>query len=522
MIRNTGVLLGAGFLASCGGGNGGGAGTIFGPPPPPTLAVTLTPSATIQTITDTGATSFNVEATYTGTSSDPVLPELTFDTTLLTLDGTPTLTGNRYSARLKTVSGLAATRTATSQVRLRLCKETPCVTAYPGSDQSFTYTLNIELGDWAMLQRNAGHTGYVNTTFDAAATQPAWTWSTGGTAFTQPVAARKGQIFVTRSNPDGSRSVHAVNSATGTEAWAYYIGKIHSAGGPTLIGDQVALASMTMSSSDNPLIVLNATSGRYVRDMRFAAQWSNFTQPTAVGDNVYLASGYYGNVVYGFDATTGAEKWQATGSAGRVWDGATPAADDRYVYYYSGALDIFDRATGAKVTSIADPFWQWNGYSYRGGPMIGSNGHVLAYSGSGAGTYNLSLPLVDYDTVGAKVRWRSAGVYSTIPAVARGVVYAGSNTLNRFDAMSEEDGTVRWSWTPPAGEQFIGNVIVTNGCVFLSTDRSVYAVNLGGSHETLWKGGRGGMIAITPDARLVVTSDNMSAGVYGVTAYQLK
>ncbi|KQM60097.1 MULTISPECIES: outer membrane protein assembly factor BamB family protein [unclassified Sphingomonas] len=522
MIRKTGALVGAGLLASCGGGNGSGAGTIIGPPAPPTLAITLAPSATTQTITDTGSTSFSVDATYTGTTSDPVVPELTFDTSLLTLDGTPTLTGNRYSARFKTVAGLSGMRTATSNVRLRLCKETPCVTAYPGSDQSFTYMLNIELADWTMLQRNAGHTGYVNATFEAAATQPAWTWSSGGTSFTQPVAARKGQIFATRSNADGSKSVHAINSATGAEVWSYYIGNIYSAGGPTLVGDQLALASMSMSSGDNPLIVLNATTGRYVRDMRFASQWSNFAQLAAIGDNVYLASGYYGNVVYGFDTTTGAAKWQAAGSAGHVWDGATPAADERYVYYYSGALDVFDRATGAKAMSIPDPFWQWNGYSYRGGPMLGSAGHVIAYSGSGGGTYALSLPLVDYDTVGAKVRWRSAGLYSTIPAVARGVVYAGSTTLNRLDAISEEDGTVRWSWTPPAGESFIGNVIVTNGCVFLSTDRSIYAVNLNGTHETLWKGGRGGMIAITPDAKLVVTSDYMSTGVYGVTAYTLK
>jgi len=508
-----GLLL----LAACSGGADSSGGSVSGPPPLPTLSVTLDRTAQSQAASETDSrASFSFVATYSGSTDAAIYPQLSFDGTVLAQTGSTVQSGKSYTVSLQSLADLGA-EPRSGDVTFRLCRDAACTEVYPGSTQTFRYTLDVKLLDWEMFQRNAAHTAYVHASFDPARIAKLWDKTFTDTGTFSPVATRGDTVFVTRRAVN--TSVYALDGATGTQRWAYDIGPVYSAGGPTVTGDQLQIVSMISSSGSNRIVTLD-TNGQFVRNSLFAAQWSTFAQPTAIGRELYLASGYYGNVVYGYDLDSGASRWTANGVSGRVWDGAVTAADSQYVYYYSGSLDVFRRSDGSLVKSIADPFWVWNGYSYAGGPILGSNKNAIAYSGSGMGTYPVSFPLVNYDVEGGKVAWRTAASYSIAPALAKGLLFAASNAQGQLDAIGEDDGKVRWSWPLPVGEQFQGNIIVTDNLVFFSTTARVYAVSLTGAHATAWSAPTPGALAIAAGGRLIVTPVDSTKPT--ITSYSLR
>ncbi|TMH20592.1 MAG: hypothetical protein E6H61_10790 [Betaproteobacteria bacterium] len=132
--------------------------------------------------------------------------------------------------------------------------------------------------------------------------------------------------------------------------------------------------------------------------------------------------------------------------------------------------------SGATVASIADPFASASSYSMFSAPMLGATGDAIVFSGGGfsgraassSEQYD-SRPLVSYNIAGKTIAWRSANAYLTHPAVANGVIYAARNAPPALDALSEADGHILWSWTPPAGNtSFHRNTVVTNNLVFVS------------------------------------------------------
>ncbi len=518
-MRSILALCGVCVLSAC---SGGGDGTVTGPPAIPTLTVTLDRASQTQIASEADSrATFTFTASYSGRSTQQVLPKLSFDPAVLAQEGEIVQSGSSYTVTLRSLANLTA-ETRAGDVTFRLCRDTACGEVYPGSTQAFRYTLDVKLLDWETFQRTPAHTAYVHASFDAAKITKAWDRTIAGVQTVHPVATKGNQLFVTGAGATGAgTSVFAMDSATGAQRWAYDIGPIHSASGPTVTGDQLQIVTMTMSSGNNRVVTLNAGNGQFVRNMLFAAQWSNFAQPTAIGQELYLASGYYGNVVYGYNLDTGADRWQTNGGGGKVWDGATVAADSNYVYYYSGNLDVFRRSDGTRVKSIADPHWVWNGYSYAGGPILGSRGNAIAYSGSGMGTYSVAFPLVSYDIDGAKVAWRTAGTYNTAPALGKGLLFAASNPRGQFDAIGEDDGTVRWSWPLPTGEEFAGNMIVTENLLFFSTRTKVYAVSLAAPRAVVWSAATPGNLAISQDAKLIVTPFR-GTGTATITAYSLR
>lgn len=521
-MRSKFIVLSSLFLIGCGGGGGGGASVpiVPSPPPIPTLGVTLVPSvSTLNVSEDSTVGTFKIDATYTGDSTDPIVPVLALDSNLLQIDGAITQSGKTFSATLKSKDGLAV-KQHKSTVQFRLCKEAGCTTVYPGSTASFEHTIEVSLANWTTRQRNAAHNGYVRLTLDPTKFSKSWEFISPTAISIEPIAAQAGSVFTTVRNNDGSTSSLALNGNSGAQLWRYNFGNIHHASGPAIVGNQLIFSTMQASSTNNQMTVLNASTGQFARNFIFASQWSTFAQPTPSGDNAYIASGYYGNVVYGYDLKAGRNMFEVNGSGGKSWDGQTPAVDSKYIYYYSGNLDVFDRTTGALVKSIPDPFWTWNGYSYGGTPMISSDNNVIAFSGNGQGTYNVSFPLVNFNIQTGVHRWRTTERYDGHPAAAKGVIYAWSNEFGQLSAIEEATGKVLWAWPLPAGQQFLGNIIVTENLLFLSTTSGIYAIDLAGTRQTVWTAPTPGWIAITPDAKLVVNSYNLSP--VKLTSYSLR
>ena len=153
--------------------------------------------------------------------------------------------------------------------------------------------------------------------------------------------------------------------------------------------------------------------------------------------------------------------------------------------------------------------------------MIGSLNNVIAYSGNGMGTYSVAFPLVNYDINAGTYRWRTASGYNVTPAVAKGVVYAASNEVSELHAIDENTGQVLWKWPLPAGQQFTGNIVVTDTLLFLSSTTAIYAIDLEDAHQTKWTMPTPGLMAISPDAQLIVTQVPGQSPAR-ITAYALK
>ncbi len=136
-------------------------------------------------------------------------------------------------------------------------------------------------------------------------------------------------------------------------------------------------------------------------------------------------------------------------------------------------------------------------------------------------------PLQDYSLADRAVRWRSKGFYLNNPAIAKGVVYATSNHSASMDALDEATGKLLWSWTPPKpwlpdGQpfQFIGNVVVTDNVVLVSSLSSIYAINLS-THRMAWSAATPGTMAISSGRMLFVSSPIISAYYPGATVARI-
>ena len=509
VLRNVAALATLSVLAACGGegGNdaGGSAPPTAGVPATPTLGVTLSPSAQTTSIGEDGSgNALTFKASVTGSTTDQVVADVQYDRRQLLLDGEVVRSADgSYTARFKPAAALGM-GTYNGSVTFRLCREAACSLVYPGSTQAFAYTMTLRLGDWTTYQRNAAHTGYVHTTLDPAAFRKSWTWSPATTNRVSTVAAANGLVYVTGQETNGTATLYALASDTGAQRWSYAIGNTTYFSPPAVGNGRVFVTTMTTSSNENPIISVDAVTGQFTPPRAlFASQWSNFLQPTPYKDGLYMSAGYYGNVVYGFNYTT-SSGW-GTEVDGGIWAGETPAVDEDTVYYYSGnALELVDRRTGERKASLTDPFYQRSFYDYYGAPVLGSMNNVMAYSSQrSASTPSI---LVNWSLATKAYAWRSASTYSTAPAVGGGRVYLSRANPSELNVLDEATGTVLWSWTPSSNEKMIGNTILTDTLVFVSTDKAIYAIpTQGSSHAPVWSAAGGGEMALTADGVLVVT-----------------
>lgn len=493
-----------------------GSGTVYGNVT--SVVVNCVPLTSIAVTPANLATAFgtNVQMKATGTYSGGSTRDLTTEVAWLSSDSTTaTVDGTGF---LTTVANGSTTLSATSGT-------------VTGSTQANVYQPSAPSADWKTFQGDAGHTGYVNANFDPAVFTPLWTWSappnTGGNAVhINSVATSGGKVFVTKDIYFDQAVLYALNEADGSLNWTYAFGSMASEGPPAVANGNVYVPT-TDSGEHCVDWAIDATLGTYQFKMPSTCQWSGYFAPTALDGSVLQTS--QAGSVYSYSIFSGGLQWSEPAGAN---DQSTPAADAQYAYQYGiggPALSVFDRMTGATVASIADPFAPASSSSSMfSAPMLGASGDVIVFSGGGfSGTgwssseqYG-SRPLVSYDVAGKAVAWRSANAYLTHPAIANGVIYASRNSPAALDALSETDGHVLWSWTPPSGNLSMHrNTVVTNNLVFVSTDANVYAIDLN-THLAVWQYASPGMLAISGNSILyIATGATLSDG--NLVAIKLK
>jgi outer membrane protein assembly factor BamB len=410
----------------------------------------------------------------------------------------------------------------TGTLSIRACEDSQCAQPYAGTLHSVDYTMTVnKVGEWETLQRTSRHDGYVPITVDAARYHPAWTFESAGYLLSGVVTDSDTVYF---SEPGSSTpvSVYAKRATDGVTKWRRVFTSIYGFGpdlAPPSVSDGVVYVATT-AQEDTWVHALRASDGMQTYQSQFFTQWGSILNPTVHNGKVYVNAGGYTGVVYAFNIADGSASWNASGG---TYGMNTPAVDDDFVYSYNGeTLDVFNATDGSVATSIGpSPGGVYD--DYNASPMLGSADHVLTYGGNAR--YHQNRQLLDYSIANHAVRWMSIALYTSYPAVAKGVVYAASDETGTFDALDEATGRVLWSWKPSEPTiNFVGNVVVTDNVALVSTFNRIYAVDLR-RHRAVWSAPTPGTISLSANRMLFVSSplDSSTYPTKGprITAYRL-
>lgn len=347
--------------------------------------------------------------------------------------------------------------------------------------------------DWVTYQGNAAHTGHVPVVADPRVFTERWVTSVASGPL-NPVTAADGHVLVSTEAYFGSQILRVLDLATGGVRWSYDFGGIHAVHPPAYGGGRVYVT--TSGHGDSFLWAFDASTGVVAFRSAYGNQWSRYYAPVVLDGIVYMAGGYYGGM-YSFDGTDGTERWFFDTNQYDQW---TPAVRDGLVYAYTGSyspkLSVVDAATGVEQYAIADPSFDWNGWSMNIAPVLGGANNVLATQGG---------RLMSFDLGGRAIGWSRAGQFRGNVTVAEGTLYTVNG--NQIEARAESDGALLWPWIPPQGHQLIGTLIATDNLLFVSSATTTWAIDIA-SRGAVWAYPAGGHLALSRDGTLLIAQAN--------------
>jgi hypothetical protein len=490
---------------------------VAGSPFPPNITVQATPSPDVSgqlyvAVSDT-------TGTFSSAASFGYLDQ-TKPYQLLQVRALPTLAAGSHSGNIK----------------LNVCNDSACTTPVLGSPVTVPFNVTIApapanagltplvpwsgVAGWNTYQGNASHTGFVPVTLDPTMFAYRWLWQTPSTA-TDAAALSTLTVAGSQVYVDSGHVLYALKEFDKSTAWShdfsnivYVPGIVADLDPPAVSGANVYVA--TSAQTATYMFGLKASDGTQLFQTAFSSQWEHYLAPTIFNSVVYTDGGEYGGLI-AFDGTNGAQDFLAMEQQYDWW---TPAVDANYAYAYTGGfLTWVNNTTGAAVGTITDPTFQWSGYSIHGAPVLGAADSVFMVN-VGAPTTN---SLVDFNTGTSTVAWSNPGPYGGNPAYAHGVIYAINKTPMRLEARAEADGTLRWSWSPTnSGDtSYVGDVLVTNNLVFLSTNTTIYAIDTT-SHQSVWSMPTSGYLALSENGVLYVVESFNSATTGRIYAINVK
>lgn len=414
----------------------------------------------------------------------------------------------------------------TGKVTVNVCSDPNCTVQLAGSPFQVPYDFRVDpveggttafnlkalsplagAPDWETFQGNASHTGYVPVTLNPADFSARWTWVApayqGQQTQVSTVTASGGRVFVANGAGWISQSaslLYALGEADGKPIWSHDFSYLHypSINPPAVSNGKVYMSAGSQESTT--MFGFDAATGTQLFASAMSSQWEKYLAPTIFDTTVYNNGGTYGGM-YAFNKTSGAQVFFANNLG--QYDGWTPAVDANNAYaYVGGSLITVDRRTGIKLGEISDSTYQWNGYTNTGAPVLGSTGSITNVNGG----YAEKNALVNYNMVSQAVRWNVPGAYPGNPAFQGGTLFAINNFPFRLEARNETDGALLWSWAPPAADaRFVGDVIVTNNLIFVSTSTTTYAIDRT-SHAAAWSHPASGALALSANGILYIQS----------------
>jgi hypothetical protein len=361
-------------------------------------------------------------------------------------------------------------------------------------------------GTWPMFQANARHTGYISTSVEPASFRLKWQQTVGTGLPLNPVAAGDGKVFVTLLTYfNNVPTFFALRASDGATLWSKSFGSVFSVNPPSYAYGNVYLQTGD-SATDTWLYGFDGDTGNQMFKAPHGAQWERYFAPTIYDGKVYVNGGAYGGM-YGFDAYSGDQLWFASNLP--QYDQWTPAVDADRAYSYAGeyspGLYAETRATGTPSFFVADPNFDWNGWSMDLAPVLGDHDDIIAIHNG---------RLISFDTASHTIRWEVVAQYAGQPSLAHDRIYAIDG--GRLRVLDEITHAEIWSWQPAEGS-LAGPMIVTDRHVFASTGVNVYAVDLT-TRQPVWSYPVGGQLAIADNTLYVTGQDGKLTAFAGSPA----
>jgi hypothetical protein len=466
--------------------------------------------------------------TFTGTlhaaASDP---DHVFEKSVAVADH-----GGTYTLGL-TTSTLLATGRYQNDVTIELCTNAACTAFQPVKSFQVAYRINSltsasawpgnhltslspwpSVADWSMFQGNAAHTGFVAVVPDPDHFSTRWQKAEPSVPapyglIVASTATSNGQLFVS-----GDDTLYALKEFDGGVNWSHsFAGLQFPSVNPASIANGVVYVAAGQQSSTY-LFAFDASSGAPIFTSPMSSQWENYLAPTVGPQGVYTDAGTYGGL-YGF-STSGAPLFVAYEEQTSLW---TPAVDADGVYSYTGALQANDPVTGAVTHTISDPTFENYTYIIGGSPVIGKPGSIFVanYVNSLINGGGIGNTLLNFRLPTNSIAWKIAGDYPTTPAYAQGLLFVANNNPLQLEVRAENDGDLKWSWTPPqpGDAAFISEVLLTKNLVFVSTTLATYAIDVG-THQTAWSVPIAGKLSLSKSGVLYIQGANE------ISAFNLK
>ncbi len=352
-------------------------------------------------------------------------------------------------------------------------------------------------GSWPMYQADARHTGHVHVAFDPAGFTLRWQRNLGAGLWLNPVAAGEGKVFASLLTYFSNvPTLFALRAPDGATLWSKNFGDVFTVDPPSFAYGNVYVQVI----DGNERATLNAfdgDTGAPVFQATQSAQWYRYLGPTLFDGKAYAGDGGYGGMS-GFDAYSGDREWFAPLPQ---YDGWTPAVDASRTYEYFGeyqpGLYAQHRATGVSDLFVADPSFDWNGWSMSSAPVLGTHDDAIVIQNG---------RLISFDTTAAgAIRWEFHSQFDGQPSVAHDLIYAID--AGRLRVLDEVTHGELWSWAPDQGD-LRGPLVVTDTHVFVASGDKVYAVDMA-TRQPVWSFPVSGHLAIADGMLYVASSDGV-------------
>lgn len=355
------------------------------------------------------------------------------------------------------------------------------------------------VGDWYAPDGNVAHTGFVPVALDVSDFRTEWSVVAAGTRAIRPVSVENDAIAFSTYDYFNDWVVGVMNASTGGIRWVKAIRSMASSQDPVLRNGVVYLVGINGAS----MVVqgLDAATGSDLFTRSFTDLGYPRGAPVVLSDGILLGAGawFTGDRMIRLSELDGSLQWSTVVNSSEVGAGWSPSVKDGRAYVHMSqdgmGIVIVDAATGAVLGTIADPAAPLD-YSF------------MAETALVTPMDRLIVPerdrLVAFDIASGSIMWEQATFQAKPLLVANGVVYGRSQS--DLEARSEEDGSLLWTWTPPAGERMTDwTIVATDNLIFLSTDVRTHAIHLG-TRDSVWSIPRTGNLAMAKSGRLIIAS----------------